>query len=202
MHVLALSRLLHVCHNTSQPSRALFLVATQRACALLQFYQEIPYQEINEEYLWEQRLEPLLTYLSGDHRTKVREALSLGYDAHIQQKRKSGEPFITHPVEVTRILAELQMDHESLIAGVYAIISACQHAIQVQEHSSCIFSMYKAILTQQVSLLIVAMLVHESLLVSDSRMHASRTQHHVSEHHIVQALAGTQPLPVPGHTST
>jgi (p)ppGpp synthase/HD superfamily hydrolase len=34
------------------------------------------------------------------------------------QFRKSGEPFITHPVEVTRILAELKMDHESLIAGL------------------------------------------------------------------------------------
>ena len=34
------------------------------------------------------------------------------------QARKSGEPFITHPVEVTRILAELKMDHESLVAGL------------------------------------------------------------------------------------
>lgn len=34
------------------------------------------------------------------------------------QYRKSGEPFITHPVEVTRILAELKMDYESLIAGL------------------------------------------------------------------------------------
>ncbi len=34
------------------------------------------------------------------------------------QFRKSGEPFITHPVEVTRILAELKMDYESLIAGL------------------------------------------------------------------------------------
>lgn len=90
---------------------------------LVQFYQAIPYQAINEQYLWEQRLEPLLSYLSEDHCTKVREALSLGYDAHIQQKRKSGEPFITHPVEVTRILAELQMDHESLIAGT--ILTSC-----------------------------------------------------------------------------
>ena len=48
----------------------------------------------------------------------VREALSLAYDAHAGQRRRSGEPFITHPVEVTRILAELQMDHECLAAGV------------------------------------------------------------------------------------
>ena len=36
----------------------------------------------------------------------------------MMQFRKSGEPFITHPVEVTRILAELKMDPESLIAGL------------------------------------------------------------------------------------
>ena len=49
---------------------------------------------------------------------QVQEALSLAYDSHSGQMRKSGEKYITHPVEVTRILAELQMDHESLIAGL------------------------------------------------------------------------------------
>lgn len=92
-------------------------------CFLLQFYQQLAYADIDEQYLWEQRLQPQLGYLSEEHRTKVREALSLGYDAHNQQKRKSGEPFITHPVEVTRILAELQMDYESLIAGELSLAS-------------------------------------------------------------------------------
>ena len=55
----------------------------------------------------------------------MREALSLAYDAHTTQKRKSGEPYITHPVEVTRILAELKMDHESLIAGWQALVASC-----------------------------------------------------------------------------
>ena len=49
---------------------------------------------------------------------QVREALALAYDSHSGQDRKSGEPYITHPVEVTRILAELHMDYESLIAGL------------------------------------------------------------------------------------
>ena len=92
-------------------------------CFTLQFYQQLAYGDIDEQYLWEQRLQPQLSYLSEEHRTKVREALSLGYDAHNQQKRKSGEPFITHPVEVTRILAELQMDYESLIAGELSLAS-------------------------------------------------------------------------------
>jgi (p)ppGpp synthase/HD superfamily hydrolase len=38
--------------------------------------------------------------------------------AHRAQYRKSGEPFITHPVEVTRILAEMRLDYESLISGL------------------------------------------------------------------------------------
>lgn len=48
----------------------------------------------------------------------MQEALSLAYDAHAGQLRKSGEKYITHPVEVARILAELQMDSESLVAGL------------------------------------------------------------------------------------
>lgn len=82
-----------------------------------QFYQRLREGELTEDYLWETRLLPLLGYLAADEAVAVREALSLAYDAHAGQRRKSGEPFITHPVEVTRILAELRMDHESLAAG-------------------------------------------------------------------------------------
>ena len=84
----------------------------------MQLYSKLPDQDINEVYLWQQRLQPLLGYLSEPHRSKVQEALALAYDAHANQRRKSGEPYITHPVEVTRILAELNMDYESLIAGL------------------------------------------------------------------------------------
>ena len=38
--------------------------------------------------------------------------------AHRQQKRFSGEPFIVHPLEVTKILAELELDQEALMAGL------------------------------------------------------------------------------------
>ncbi|KAL4515430.1 hypothetical protein Ndes2437B_g06870 [Nannochloris sp. 'desiccata'] len=82
------------------------------------FYQRMKIEEITEEFLWEDRLAPLLGYLPPDQINRVREALSLAYDAHSIQRRKSGEPFITHPVEVTRILAELRMDYESLAAGL------------------------------------------------------------------------------------
>lgn len=47
-----------------------------------------------------------------------RDGLYLAYACHDGQCRKSGEPYITHPVEVTRILAELQLDRDTLIAGL------------------------------------------------------------------------------------
>ena len=82
-----------------------------------QFYRELPPADITDDYLWS-RLEPLLSYLTVAERAKVREALNLAFDSHAGQARKSGEPFVTHPVEVARILAELGMDAESLAAGL------------------------------------------------------------------------------------
>ena len=57
------------------------------------------------------------SYLSEFERTEVFQAVQLAYDAHDGQRRKSGEPFITHPVAVAGILAEQKMDHEAVIAG-------------------------------------------------------------------------------------
>lgn len=73
---------------------------------LLQFYQRMSNDEINADFLWS-RLEPKLQHLSDPDKWAVHSALNLAYDAHNGQVRKSGEPFITHPLEVTRILAEL-----------------------------------------------------------------------------------------------
>ncbi|CAI5507416.1 unnamed protein product [Closterium sp. Naga37s-1] len=42
----------------------------------------------------------------------------LAYRAHDGQKRKSGEPYIIHPVEVARILGQLEMDWETVVAGL------------------------------------------------------------------------------------
>ena len=48
----------------------------------------------------------------------MRDALEVAFDAHEGQRRKSGEPYITHPVAVAAILAEMELDHESLVAGL------------------------------------------------------------------------------------
>ena len=63
----------------------------------------------------EQRLQ---AYLPEDQVERIRKAYLLGAHAHAGQTRKSGEPYITHPVAVARILAELGMDAETIIAAI------------------------------------------------------------------------------------
>lgn len=49
---------------------------------------------------------------------KLREAFDLSLKAHAGQQRESGEPFIIHPVEVAKILAELELDCTTIIAAL------------------------------------------------------------------------------------
>ena len=63
----------------------------------------------------EQRLR---VYLPEEQVGRIRKAYLIGADAHAGQTRKSGEPYITHPVAVARILAELGMDAETIIAAI------------------------------------------------------------------------------------
>lgn len=63
-------------------------------------------------------LRPKIDYLEAGAREKVLRALEIANVAHEGQKRKSGEPFIIHPVAVASILAEMKMDRDSIIAGL------------------------------------------------------------------------------------
>ncbi|KAI7726871.1 hypothetical protein M8C21_012345, partial [Ambrosia artemisiifolia] len=84
------------------------------------------YDELSPEILWEVRhivamledLKPSIAYLTSNELEIVHDALKLAFEAHDGQKRRSGEPFIIHPVEVARILGELELDWESIAAGL------------------------------------------------------------------------------------
>ncbi len=58
------------------------------------------------------------TYLPPEQVSECYRAYLFGAEAHEGQKRKSGEPYIYHPVAVARILAEMRMDHKCLIAAL------------------------------------------------------------------------------------
>jgi RelA/SpoT family (p)ppGpp synthetase len=57
-------------------------------------------------------------YLEPDQIAEVYRAYLFGAEAHDGQSRKTGEPYIYHPVAVARILAEMRMDPKSLIAAL------------------------------------------------------------------------------------
>ena len=63
-------------------------------------------------------LKDRLTYLPEDQIERVVRAFRVGALAHAGQARKSGEPYITHPVAVAGILAELGLDAETIIAAI------------------------------------------------------------------------------------
>ena len=60
----------------------------------------------------------LETYLTPGQVEKVRRAYEFAARAHAGQTRCSGEPYVTHPLVVARILADMRMDHQSLIAAM------------------------------------------------------------------------------------
>ena len=57
-------------------------------------------------------------YLSEDDEAMLAKAFRFASEAHEGQCRKSGEPFVAHPVEVAIILADLRMDVETLCAAL------------------------------------------------------------------------------------
>ena len=63
-------------------------------------------------------LKERVAYLPESQVARVVRAYEVGAVAHEGQARKSGEPYITHPVAVAGILAELGMDAETIIAAI------------------------------------------------------------------------------------
>ncbi len=64
------------------------------------------------------QLERAASYLPAEQLPMLRRAWEVGASAHAGQTRKSGEPYITHPVAVAGILAELGLDVEALVAAI------------------------------------------------------------------------------------
>ncbi|PCJ48013.1 MAG: bifunctional GTP diphosphokinase/guanosine-3',5'-bis(diphosphate) 3'-diphosphatase [Gammaproteobacteria bacterium] len=69
-------------------------------------------------YLLTGLLEQLETYLDKSQLALVEEAYIFARDAHEGQKRSSGDPYITHPVAVARILSEIHLDHQTIMAAL------------------------------------------------------------------------------------
>ena len=60
----------------------------------------------------------LSSYIKDQDIKQIKKAHQFAQLAHKSQYRKTGEPYITHPVAVAKILAEMHMDHEVIIGGL------------------------------------------------------------------------------------
>ncbi|MCL1058433.1 bifunctional GTP diphosphokinase/guanosine-3',5'-bis pyrophosphate 3'-pyrophosphohydrolase [Shewanella gelidimarina] len=69
-------------------------------------------------YLFEGLKESASGYLEPEQVALLKQAYQVARDAHEGQMRTSGEPYITHPVAVARILADMRLDHETLMAAL------------------------------------------------------------------------------------
>lgn len=58
------------------------------------------------------------TYLPSEQVEKIWEAYLFAYDAHNGQYRSSGEPYVTHPIAVACMLADMKLDFEAVTAAL------------------------------------------------------------------------------------
>lgn len=78
----------------------------------------IPEDFTAPEVLYHKLIEMVKQYHPSDDISMIEKAYRIAHQAHDGQLRKSGEPYIIHPVCVCIILAELELDKETIVAGM------------------------------------------------------------------------------------
>ena len=70
------------------------------------------------DILYQELITSVKKYHPSDDISMIEKAYNIAYNAHKDQKRKSGEPYIIHPLCVGIILADLELDKETIVAGL------------------------------------------------------------------------------------
>ena len=68
--------------------------------------------------LYQELVKSVMRYHPSTDLSMIEKAYQVAKAAHKDQVRKSGEPYIIHPLYVAIILAELEMDKETIVAGL------------------------------------------------------------------------------------
>ena len=79
---------------------------------------DTPADFTSPEVLYNKLIETIRQYHPSSDLSDIERAYKVAKEAHDGQFRKSGEPYIIHPLCVAIILAELELDKESIIAGL------------------------------------------------------------------------------------
>ena len=73
---------------------------------------------VEREELYRQLIARIRKYHPNTDISMIEKAYQIASSAHEGQKRKSGEPYIIHPLCVGLILADLELDKETIVAGI------------------------------------------------------------------------------------
>lgn len=73
---------------------------------------------LSPEELYKDLISRVKKYHPSDDISLINKAYTVAYNAHKDQTRKSGEPYIIHPLCVAIILADLELDKETIVAGL------------------------------------------------------------------------------------
>ena len=79
---------------------------------------EAPADFTSPEVLYQDLIATIRKYHPSDDISMIEKAYKISQEAHKEQKRKSGEPYIIHPLCVAIILADLEMDKETIAGGL------------------------------------------------------------------------------------
>ncbi len=72
----------------------------------------------NPDDLYQELIQRVRKYHPSTDISLIKKAYMTAFEAHKDQKRKSGEPYIIHPLNVAIILADLELDKETIVAGL------------------------------------------------------------------------------------
>ena len=79
---------------------------------------DTPADFTSPEVLYQDLITEIKKYHPSSDLSDIEKAYKVAYKAHEGQKRKSGEPYIIHPIAVANILADLELDMEVIAAGL------------------------------------------------------------------------------------
>lgn len=79
----------------------------------------------------DEMVESVSGYLKNTDLSPLQKAYAFAQQAHREQKRKSGEPYVVHPLGVAKILIQLKMDIPSIIAGLlHDVVEDTEHTTE------------------------------------------------------------------------
>ena len=110
---------------------------------------EAPADFTSPDDLYQDLIAAIRKYHPSDDISMVEKAYQIARSAHQDQKRKSGEPYIIHPLCVAIILADLELDKETIVAGM--LHDVVEDTVMTEEQLTEIFGEEVALLVDGVT---------------------------------------------------